>query len=69
MLEITIICLGLSNLITGVFLFKASRKKPDPEKSLTTDASELLADLMSSGAVVVTQVLKPDEIFHWSPKR
>ena len=69
MLEIFIGFLCLSNLITGVFLFRATRKKPDPEKSLSTEASELLGDLMTGGAVVVTQVIKPDEIFHWSPKR
>ena len=68
MLEILIGCLCLSNIITGVFLFKATRKKPAPEKSLTTDASELLGELIKGGSVIVTQVIDRDSIFQWSPK-
>ena len=68
MLEILIGCLCLSNVITGVFLFRATRKKPAQEKTLTVEASELLGELMTGGAVILTQVIDRDSIFQWSPK-
>jgi len=35
---------------------------------LTTDANQLLAQLMQGGAVITVQVVSPSEVFQWSPK-
>jgi len=59
--------LSVGNLITGAFLFNATRKE-DPKKVLTTEAHELLSELMKGGAVIVTQVIDKNELFLWSPK-
>jgi len=70
---ITIGCLFLSNLITGVFLYLSYKKikhlkNSHKDKQLDTNATELLAELMSGGAVVVANVVDRDSIFQWSPK-
>jgi hypothetical protein len=38
------------------------------KSELTTDANQLLAQLMQGGAVITVQVVSPSEIFQWSPK-
>jgi hypothetical protein len=43
-------------------LRRKSRSKPD------TTASELLSQLLRGGAVVVTQVVNPADLFLWSPR-
>lgn len=38
------------------------------ESELSTDATELLSQLVKGGAVVVTQVIDPAQVFMYSPK-
>jgi hypothetical protein len=48
---------------------RAQLKKFRTQKTeLTTDANQLLAQLMQGGAVVTVQVASPSDIFQWSPK-
>jgi len=52
-----------------VLWYKLKTRKPDPtEKPLTTTATELLNQLNRGGAVVITQVVDPSQIFMYSPK-
>lgn len=46
------------------FRLKSLKKKPE----LTKDATKLLSELMRSGAVVVTQVIDPGQLFMYSPR-
>lgn len=51
---------------------KGFREKCDglqkKESELSTDATELLSQLVKGGAVVVTQVIDPAQVFMYSPK-
>ena len=59
--------LSASVLLNAVLAFFLLRRKP-PEKQLTKDANELLAELMKGSAVIVTQVTDPDYLFTFSPR-
>lgn len=68
-----IVLLCLSNIITGAFLLikhkrykelKASQK----DRGLDKSATELLGEMMTGGAVIVTGVLNRDSLFQWSPR-
>jgi len=63
-----IIILSASILLNAVLTFFILRKRKAPQPKLTKDATELLAELTSGGAVVVTNVLDPAYLFEYSPK-
>ncbi len=63
--------LAIAVIILAILLVWALRRlrtktKKTPEN--TRDASELLAYLLSGGAVVVTQIINPDDILLHSPR-
>ena len=60
-----------SNVITIIVFYNHKNKiqvTQQPQPQLTKDASKLLADLLSGGAVVVTNIIDPKSVFLWSPK-
>lgn len=65
--------LGLSMAANLCFLIseviRKYRPKPKEKPQLTQDASELMGQLLRGGAITVVQVVDPDSIFQWSPKR
>lgn len=68
-----IVLLCLSNLITGAFLLIKHRrykelKASQKDRGLDKSATELLGEMMTGGAVIVTGVLDRDSIFQWSPR-
>jgi hypothetical protein len=67
---IYLIVSGLLNivLVSWVLYLRFRKKPPEPKKELTKDATELLSELMSRGAVIVTQVVDPSSMFMYSPK-
>lgn len=52
-------------LLVSVFWLVYRTKKPGTAQK--TD-SQLLAELLSGGAVVVVKTLDPQSIFYWSPR-
>lgn len=66
------ISLGVISAFQGILLlyayFSFKRLKAKQKKEKTQDATELLAELMSGGAVVVTQVIDPSSMFMYSPR-
>ena len=65
------LCIFLSCIVlslAGVILWLLKRKPQKQKPELDVTASELLSKLMGGGAVVVTQILDPSELFLWSSK-
>ena len=65
------LCIFLSCIVlslAGVILWLLKRKPQKQKPELDVTASELLSKLMAGGAVVVTQILDPSELFLWSSK-
>lgn len=64
---IALICISSVLFVTNIVTLFLFLKKPK-QKQLTQDANQLLSDLMRGGAVVITQIAKPEEIFLYSPR-
>lgn len=57
------------NIILGYLFFREKKKQATkPQIKLDKSATDLLAELMGGGAVIVTGVLNKEELFLWSPK-
>ena len=75
-MELTIALLFSVNLFGAFFIHKLyGEKKALAEKlekalikPLTTDASQLLAELIKGQAVIVTNVIDPNAVFLWGRK-
>lgn len=64
----TYISIACNLILAGVIFHLKTKKTKPAEKQLDLSATELLAELMEGGAVVVTSVVDPGSIFQWSPK-
>lgn len=56
------------NALLLVYVWRLRRPGKAAQPQLTKDASQLAADLLSGGAIIVTQVIDPSSIFLYSPK-
>jgi hypothetical protein len=54
--------------IISYLIFKKKPQEPQSKKELTSDASDLLRDLMNGGAIAVVKVIDPSSIFLQSPR-
>lgn len=67
MLYLIVVCaiLFITNIISLYFVFRFKKTK---NRQLTTDANQLLSNLLNRGSVVITQIADPTEMFLYSPK-
>lgn len=55
-------------LVLAILKIRKITSKKHNERDNTRDASELLARLLSGGAVIVTQIIDPESILLHSPR-
>jgi hypothetical protein len=57
----------IANITTILFLID-QRRKLKKQKEIPDSVEKLMGQLLTSGAVVVTEVANPSEIYKWSPR-